>query len=139
MAITSGTKLRARYQRPGDSEWKQFKNETTMSYNETTNTRSINHKDNPGNHDEAIVDGFGGNASLTFYHEDAETLSDLRAARLASEVITLQTTDGVAGHELTEQDVLITNITVTSTVRESVTAQVNLLFVAEATYTTFTA
>ena len=139
MAITSGTKYRARYKRPGDTTWKNFTNETTLTVNETTNTRQINHKDNPGDHDEHIVDGFGGNAALTCFHEDQGTLTDVRAARLLGETITMQYTDGVTGHEVHEQPCIFTNVTVNSATRESVTFQINMLFIGEPTYTTISA
>jgi len=135
MAITSGTKMRLRYKRPAGS-YVTCINATTMNVTYNTNTRNVVHKDNPGNWDEHLVDGHSGSGSVTFFHENAGTWADLLAAKNAEETVEIQVHDGTTGNELEQIDAIITGMTKTGTVRESVTGVINFTFTGSITIST---
>ena len=129
MSITSGTKLRLRYKRPGDTEFKVFRNATTCNWNDSTQGTELHHKDNPGNHSESIPDGHNASSDVSYYHEDQSTYLDLEEARLADEILTLQFTTGVSGQELKEQQAWIAANNRSAQVRQRVTGQLNFTHV----------
>lgn len=135
MAITSGTKMRIRYKRPGDTDWKLFTNSTSCNWNTNTQMSELIHKDNPGDHSESLPDGHSASSDVAFFHEDNDTYLDLFNARLAEEVITLQIHDGTTGNELIEQNAYITALNRTAQVRQRVTGNIQFTHVGAPTVT----
>ena len=116
--------MRMRYKRPAGS-FTNFTNETVMSVNHGTTTRSIVHKDNTGDHDEVEADALNTTSQVTIFHEDAARWADLIAAWEAKEKLDLEWHTGVSGSEMYSQKAVITGMNLTAQVRESVTGQIS--------------
>jgi hypothetical protein len=121
--ISSGTKLRMRYQRPSGS-FVTFANEVTSTETNNTTFRTIVHKDNPGDHDEDIPEGFNGSITVQFFYEDSGKYLDLHQARLAKELITIEATESTSGTDVYTYTAYIESLTKTQQVRESVSANI---------------
>lgn len=132
--------MRLRFKRPSGS-LVTLQNSTTFTVTHGTNVRSLIHKDNAGSHDEVTADGLNSSSTCNFFFEDASTYAALAAAWNAEEELELEWFDNVTaatGLEKYAQKGIITSLSKTATVRESVTGTVNFQHSGDLTISTVT-
>jgi len=130
----SGTLYRIRYDDGGGM--KTIESATSGSDETTTRTRTIVHKDNPGDWDEVIPDGFSGSFSCNFFMKDSSDYLQLRQAQLNKTLLTIDVSDNVSTNDLFTQGAYVVGMSATFTVRETVQCTVNLVKTGDVTIST---
>lgn len=130
----SGTKYRLRFD--DGTGMKTIESATSGTSETTTRTRAIVHKDNPGDWDEILPDGFSGSLSCNFFMKNAGDYKALRQAQLNKTLLTIDETDGVSGNDVYTQGAYVIGVSATFAVRETVQCTVNFAKTGDVTIST---